>query len=641
MKRFFNKNFLVKVLLVTAIVLFVPHFVMAAEKSAIQTIASMIIPTDITDGFIYGTLSLIGNAFLALSAYLVALAGSFLGVAMTITLKIGDFYKSMPIIDDVWRIIRNISSIGIIFILLYSSIRIILGDGTGDTKKLIKNIVIAGLLINFSLFFVRVAIDASNVVALQFYKAIAPNTSENISTGKIFSDGGISNVMMGALKVQRIYLGNDALKASSAGSISLNIFVISAFGIILMLSTAFSLLGAAIAVTARTGILLFCMAVSPLYFVAMIFPKAGGQSKKYYDLFKSQLFFMPVYLFLMYIAISFIASDGFKSAFSGGNNDATSLLSVNGSVPNIIAIVSQYIVALIFINIPLIAALKLGAVGASWVPNSKAISGWLGKGIWRNTGSRIASSVAESNTLRTFAASSAVGAGALQGLRSVAKPFNENVKKIAESKTAFGESLGYNKNIVAKSEFELKKLKQNIMDEDLIINSRDSSVTFKEKQQAEKRKKEYKEQVKELEKGVKEEKRRRQESYAERLDPRDIDTETGKLKSMRPIDWVRKGRWVNTTERVASAQIHIKNLESDLKQEEEDLTDHKKKKETLENDIKRAEKKKNSGNWNDSEERDLNNTKDKLVELNEKDIVPTQKRISDFKNELSRYKEMK
>src|SRR5690606_1023226 len=60
-----------------------------------------------------------------------------------------------------------------IFILLCTAKRIIVGkDGTGQVAKLIPGIILAIILINFSLFFGKVIIDVSNIATLTVHIAI-------------------------------------------------------------------------------------------------------------------------------------------------------------------------------------------------------------------------------------------------------------------------------------------------------------------------------------------------------------------------------------------------------------------------------------------------------------------------------------
>lgn len=337
-------------------------------------------------------LAILGNTFLTMTAQLVTVSGIFLSIAINITTHIGDFFDSVPALKEVWLVVRNISSIFIIFILLYSSINIIIGQGSdSQAKELIGKIIIAGLLINFSLFFAKVLIDGSNLVSLQFYRAIAPQSAGGLgNVSNSFKDGGLSDVFMSSLKLPQIYNNKAFLKSAD---IFANISIATVGGAIMMITAAISFLAVAMAIMARTAILIFVMSLSPLYFAAMIFPQLKSKADDLRDLFVGQLIFMPTYLFLMYVALKLISSPGFSSIF---NQSATGIAPPGEGPfgPTFIGVIIQYVIALLFINAPLIMAIKMGAVGAKWGQGfNEAIYKNFGSAIGRNTAGRVGASL--------------------------------------------------------------------------------------------------------------------------------------------------------------------------------------------------------------------------------------------------------
>ncbi len=309
-------------------------------------------------------IGIVGNAFLFLASQLLAISGTLLNLSLNITTHIGDFYNSIPALNEVWLVVRNMSSIFIIFALLYSSIKVIVGAGSSSaTKELIVKIVIAGVLINFSLFFTKVLIDGSNLVSLQFYRAIAPKSAGGLSTlSSAFNDGGLSDVFMSSFKIPKIYENKPVLKSIDVG---LSIGIATIAGTLMMVTAAISILAASVAIMFRTAILIFIMAVSPIYFAAMIFPQLEDKAKKITEMFKAQLIFMPTYLFLMYVALKLISSPGFSAIFNQGSNGVPAAGEGAFGI-TFIGVVVQFIVASIFINAPLIAAIAAGASGAKF-----------------------------------------------------------------------------------------------------------------------------------------------------------------------------------------------------------------------------------------------------------------------------------
>ncbi|MDO8430479.1 MAG: hypothetical protein Q7S72_00605 [Candidatus Taylorbacteria bacterium] len=384
MKKVFTTIFLIVMMLTVVGVALVPEPVAAVGwlEGPIEAVVN-------------GILVRIANTFLKITSALVAVSGTFLSVSIYITTHLGDFFDGIPALKDVWIVIRNISSIFIIFFLLFTSISTIIGlSSYSDIQKLIVKVVMVGVLINFSLFFAKVAIDASNIVSLQFYRAITPTS--DISTSRTvagaFTDGGLSNVFMSSLKIPQIYQNTSVLKSPD---IFASITIATVGGIIMMITAALSFTAAAIMFTARTAILIFVMALSPLYFAGMIFPQVKDKAKELLDLFTGQLIFMPAYLFLMYVALRLISSPGFTTIF---NQSPTGIPGSSEAAfgPTFIGIIIQYVIALIFINAPLIMAIKMGGVGAKWAPDVKGVAGWFGQHTFGRTAKNLQGKIASS-----------------------------------------------------------------------------------------------------------------------------------------------------------------------------------------------------------------------------------------------------
>lgn len=345
-----------------------------------------------------GLLSTLGEAILQMMSWLVGIAGIVLNMSIVFTLNIKTIYEATPAIEQVWIVIRNISSIFIIFALLFTAIKTILGVKGPNFGSLVARIFMAGILINFSLFFTRVAIDASNLVSMQFYRAIVP-ASQNIDLSQgnpqealknvlktSFSEGGLSNVFQQSLKLPKIYHDKGGL-LRTANSVFL-IAVSTIGGSILMFTAALSFFFAGLAFIARLVILLLIMGFSPLFFVGIIFPKVDSNlSSKWKEYFIPQLTFMPVYLLFMYVALMFLSSGGFFQALDDAQKNAALGATGNGAyLLSDVGLIFQFIIAFFLINIPLIAALKVGGESTAWANSvTNKIKGYVGGAVGRNT----------------------------------------------------------------------------------------------------------------------------------------------------------------------------------------------------------------------------------------------------------------
>ncbi|MCX6716043.1 MAG: hypothetical protein NT077_03435 [Candidatus Taylorbacteria bacterium] len=276
------------------------------------------------DGFNF-LLAALFNGGMKVMGLLLAIAGATLNFSISLTLNIKDFVDKAPAIYTTWKAIRDISGIFFIFFLLYSAIQLILGlkgPKYGDT---LKNIVVAGVLINFSFFFAGLGIDASNIVSKQIYNAIAPDNAMTggpttvggpISVDSILGAGGISNIFMNSLEIQTIYSSTNTLKTNSTvgedGVISaikdpFKIVLMGAVGIIIEFVAAISFFAAALAFIGRFVILLFLLAFSPIWFLSFLSPEIKTYTESWQSTYKSMLF-MPIYLLLMDLALNVLTT---------------------------------------------------------------------------------------------------------------------------------------------------------------------------------------------------------------------------------------------------------------------------------------------------------------------------------------------
>lgn len=391
---------------VAILILAVPFFAVVTPHIAHANILSSIGMgySDIVMGVVAWLLSWISAA---VQLFLTATA-TLLNATLVMTLNMKALVDNVPAIGLVWRTIRDFSSIFIIFLLLYASIMMILGIDSGkdyNLGTLIKNIIIAGLFINFSMFMTKVIIDTSNLVSLSFYSAMVPSTSMSTSAGTLtsgqlaaraFDTGGLSNVFMQNLQIQTIASSKSALKGADT---DFKISLAYLGQIVLMMMAAFSFIFAAVAFTVRIGMLIFLMAFSPIYFVAMIVP----QAKEYAEKWKSALFglslFMPVYLFLMYVAVSILNDKNFFNFLNPANSNDSSFFGANT-----VGIVLQYVIAMFMINAPLLAAIEVGGKGAKlatdWGNSAKK---W-GQGfVGQHTVGRTARKISDSEAFGDFA----------------------------------------------------------------------------------------------------------------------------------------------------------------------------------------------------------------------------------------------
>ena len=399
---------------------------------------------------------------LTITGFILTIAGFCLNFTITLTLNIKSFVDSTPAIYTTWVAVRDIANIFIIFALLVAAFQLILDLKGSSFNKLIKDIVIAGALVNFSFFLAGLGIDASNIVSVQLYNAIAPQQSLNagnattaLSQGtvdSIFTSGGISDIFMKSLRITSIYDHSLAPTVSSSISTLMRVTLASLVGIVIELIAAASFFAASIAFIIRFVVLLLLLAFSPIWFISQVVPRIGEYATKWKKWYFNMLLFMPVYLLLMYFALNVLTT---SPLFSAGVGTTSTMWGAG-----LMSFAVNAALVTFMLNIPLLAAASIGGLSilekAQKSFSASAIWKTVGSGIGRNTLGLSASKLNDSRMARNIYASNPligrIASGQLDKVSSAGfgggkkASYDEVRKKKIESYKKLAERVNFNKD---------------------------------------------------------------------------------------------------------------------------------------------------------------------------------------------------
>jgi hypothetical protein len=241
----------------------------------------------------------------------------------------GDF------VNQGWGVIRDIANVAFIFTLLYIAIRHILQTGSSDTKKLLTSLIVAALLINFSLFFSKVIIDGGNILARAFYN--------NIEIANDDYTGGegvktISQALVAKVNPQ-VILGSDLFKPEQAPGVQAGTMTIGYSFFVIALATFVNVtigivfLSTFLLFAARVIGLWFLMIFSPLAFVSLALPGGGsflgqfGWSGWIKNIMKLS-FMAPVFLFFLFLLVMFLSIVTSESIVAGTTDTTHRIMGV-------------------------------------------------------------------------------------------------------------------------------------------------------------------------------------------------------------------------------------------------------------------------------------------------------------------------
>lgn len=265
-------------------------------------------------------------------------------------------------INQAWTLFRDVSNLAFIFIILYLAFQLILGVGSGHWRSL-GSLIVMAILINFSLFFTKVVIDASNVLAVVFYAPIE-------SAGS----GGVSQLFMKQVNLSSIWNAtkpeDTAALFGAVGAQGSKTVILMLGGSLFIIITSFVFFAVSILLMIRFLYLMLLMVLSPLAFACFVLPGLKGYFNKWWSTLIHQAFFAPA-MFLL-ILMSFKILGGMNKAIelvvppSGGVVGVGSffqVLALNTSAS--IGIVFNFAISIFFMIYSLLLAQKLGASGAA------------------------------------------------------------------------------------------------------------------------------------------------------------------------------------------------------------------------------------------------------------------------------------
>lgn len=334
---------------------------------------------------------------LQIASWVLWVSAILFNATINYTLNMATFIKDIPIVDVGWTVFRDVTNLMFIFIILYIAINTIIGNEGYGIKKLLGKVIVGAMLINFSLFFTQAMVDASNIVALQFYhKIVQDSKGANVTAGKASSnsdyDSGISAAFVNAMGLQQIYFigkgsgtsADGVTSNSDSGNLSStglglnagNLILVGLGGTALVIITAFVFFAGTMMLLTRTVVLLFLMILSPVAFMGSILPALGKYTGDWWNKLFGNLLFAPVYMMLLYLVMNMITGSTFKKiGGDGGGNFASMFAGGDNWIPTIIT----FVVLIMLMLGCLVIASKLGIEGGKWAESTgKGLAGSLG-----------------------------------------------------------------------------------------------------------------------------------------------------------------------------------------------------------------------------------------------------------------------
>ncbi len=232
--------------------------------------------------------------------WLMSQAGVLMDAAIyNFVFRYAELYRSNfgTAVETTWEVIRDLMNMAFVFGLVYIGFRFIFnGDDTSAKRNLVL-LIIAALLVNFSLFFAKAIIDVTNAAAFQFASSV------NIGGTNARNNASFSGAFIAATGVNSVLDNRDIL----AGIVDPNNNWV-AWGYIFMMAmvlliAAFVFVAVAIILVIRFIALTFLLVFSPIMFLGFIFPFFKSLSWAWFSKFLSQAALAPAMILMLYISL--------------------------------------------------------------------------------------------------------------------------------------------------------------------------------------------------------------------------------------------------------------------------------------------------------------------------------------------------
>jgi hypothetical protein len=336
-------------------------------------------------------------AYLAASilGFFVALGAWLINVALTLNQSL----LNSPAVKTGFGISLAIANLGFVLAIIIIAIATILRLESYGLKKMLWKLVVAALLVNFSLVIGGAIFNFSNQLGSYFIKgAVGDLTTGNIATdnstfvNKIVSAFAPQNLLKSPTQSEV----NDSVKSDFGDFVVLLLNVV--FVILFMGLIAIAMFGIAIMIIIRYVAISILLILMPLVWMLWVLPGLSGNWNAWWKSFWRWCFFVPITLFFLYLGVltvtnrkdTYIAQiqrDSKVPEINGNNPayaDASETIKRVTAKKEITEEAAQMVVALALIFGGLMAANKLSIEGSGMAMNAvksagKLTGGWAGR----------------------------------------------------------------------------------------------------------------------------------------------------------------------------------------------------------------------------------------------------------------------
>ena len=205
-----------------------------------------------------------------------------------------------------WSISRDLANLGFVLAIIFIAFLTILRSAGYDTKQMLTRLIIAALLVNFSLVIAGAFIDFAGVISGFFLSKISDSGGIGLSSQITAGFAPQAFLQTDTSVLDKVKAGFSALTFPG----QMGFLAGLGFATFLTFIVALTLLTLAAMFLARFVILTLLLAVAPLAWLLWIWPGLEQHWKTWWSEFMRWVFFMPSATFFLYLALTIALKRG-------------------------------------------------------------------------------------------------------------------------------------------------------------------------------------------------------------------------------------------------------------------------------------------------------------------------------------------
>ncbi len=366
MKNLRNKNYKpIAAFVLITLLLFVFRIIAQAESSAGEKISAS---------------GISGYLILELATRILIFTAGLVDFAV----RFGNEVINLPAVQSGWAIILNITNLGFVLAIIVIAFATILRFESYAMKKTLWKLIVAALLVNFSLVIAGSIMSVSNIASNVFHDAALGNGGKNLSDALA---NAMSPQKYGETKSMADLILNYASSYIPFSEANIKYFINIIFIIIFTFLTILAFITLFVMLFMRAIILAFLLIVSPIIWLLWIFPSTQEHWRKWWSEFIRWNFFAPAVYFFIYLAVLTAAGIQDKTLKSitdaAQSGSAATVFNTGGFMSNIFTHAANLFVVLGLLYGGIYVANKFGiaggGIGVKWAGD---VSAWAKGKTW-------------------------------------------------------------------------------------------------------------------------------------------------------------------------------------------------------------------------------------------------------------------